>query len=390
VVGLGAARGYLNHCRVGVEPAALAAGITGKFRVGYGDFNGRDSLPRKLARLGIVACGSLLLANCSSSTSKLTSRLDPKYGVAASPRVVEPGQPVPKGGGVYRVGKPYVVAGRTYTPEENARYRSEGLASWYGDDFHGRLTANGEVYDMEAISAAHPTLPMPSYVRVTNLNSRKSLIVRVNDRGPYHADREIDLSSRAADLLGFRGRGVARVRVEYVGPAPLQGTDDRQLIATLREGAPAPAPAGVMMASNRFLPNFGQPPSRFETPLPQGRPYDLGERDGRVAQNYPPQMRGAEVDSRVLASEALARHRGVQVADVSPDTAPPAYMSARARTVDSRSLSVEPMPARVASVPPPRGAWTPQPQPPATSPVTAYAPMAYDGAHAVTTGRGLY
>src|ERR1043166_4616271 len=106
----------------------------------------------RLARASAAVLGCLILANCSSS-SKLTSRVDPKYGVAASPRVVEPGQPVPKGGGVYRVGKPYQVAGRTYTPEENRSYRSEGLASWYGDDFHGRLTANGEIYDMEAISA---------------------------------------------------------------------------------------------------------------------------------------------------------------------------------------------------------------------------------------------
>jgi rare lipoprotein A len=353
-----------------------------------------DSIGRKLARLSIVACGALLLANCSSS-SKLTSRIDPKYGVAASPRVIEPGQPVPKGGGVYRVGKPYVVAGRTYTPEENSRYRNEGLASWYGDDFHGRLTANGEIYDMEAISAAHPTLPMPSYVRVTSLNTHKSLIVRVNDRGPYHADREIDLSARAADLLGFRGRGIARVRVEYVGPAPLQGTDDRQLLATLREGAPAPAPSGVMLASNRFLPNFGRPPSRVDAPLPQERPYDLGERDGRVAQNYPPQgypqPHSAEVDSRVLASEALARHRGTQVADVSPDTTPPAYMSARSRTVDSRGLPpIAPQPARRPPLAPPTrdATYTPStPQPPVTSPITAYAPMA---THAVSSGRGLY
>src|SRR5438128_1965510 len=155
------------------------------------------------ARLSAVALGCLMLANCSSS-STLTSRVDPRYGVAASPRVVEPGQPVPKGGGVYRVGKAYQVAGVTYTPEENGRYRSEGLASWYGDDFHGRLTANGEIYDMQAISAAHPTLPMPSYVRVTNLSSGKSLIVRVNDRGPYHRNREIDVSAKAAELLGFR------------------------------------------------------------------------------------------------------------------------------------------------------------------------------------------
>jgi len=140
-----------------------------------------------------------------------------------------------------------------------------------------------------------------------------------------------------------------------------------------------------MMASNRFLPNFGRPPSRFDAPLPQERPYDLGERDGRVAQNYP-QTRGPEVDSRVLASEALARHRQ-QFADVSPDTAPPAYMSSRTRTVDSRGLPpVEP--TRVAGpMPAPRGAWA---QPAITSPVTAYAPMAQDGGYAVSTGRGLY
>jgi len=128
----------------------------------YGD-SGDSALRGRLARLSAVACGCLLVANCSSSTSKLTSRVDPKYGVTASPRVVEPGQPVPKGGGVYRVGRPYQVAGRTYMPEENNRYRAEGLASWYGDDFHGRVTANGEIYDMQSISAAHPTLPMPSY-----------------------------------------------------------------------------------------------------------------------------------------------------------------------------------------------------------------------------------
>jgi len=233
-----------------------------------------DSRTGRLARAGAAVLGCLVLANCSSS-SKLTSRVDPRYGVSASPRVVEPGQPVPKGGGVYRVGKPYQVAGVTYTPEENRGYRNEGLASWYGNDFHGRLTANGEVYDMEAISAAHPTMPMPSYARVTNLRTQKSLIVRVNDRGPYHANREIDLSARAADLLGFRNHGTARVRVEYVGAAPLEGTDDRQLMATLRHGQPAPSP--VMVASNRFLPNFSRPVRG--APLPQERPFDLGERN---------------------------------------------------------------------------------------------------------------
>ena len=201
--------------------------------MGWCGDNGRAAT---LARLSVVALGCLALANCSSGTH--VSRLDPKLGVSASPRVVELGQPVPKGGGIYRVGKPYVVAGRTYTPEENVRYRAEGLASWYGEDFHGRLTANREIYDMNAISAAHPTLPMPSYARVTNLLNGRSLVVRVNDRGPYHANREIDLSSKAAELLGYRERGTTRVRVEYVGAAPIEGTDDRQLIATLREGEP--------------------------------------------------------------------------------------------------------------------------------------------------------
>ena len=169
-------------------------------------------------------------------------RIDPRYGVAASARVVEPGQPVPKGGGVYRVGKPYTVAGRVYVPEENINYSAVGLASWYGDDFHGRYTANGEVFDMNSISAAHPTLPLPSYVRVTNLANNRSIVVRVNDRGPYVGDRVIDVSVKTAELLGFYGHGVARVKVDYVGRAPLNGSDDRKLIATLREGGPAQLP----------------------------------------------------------------------------------------------------------------------------------------------------
>lgn len=174
-----------------------------------------------------------MLANCSSSSS-LTNRLDPKYGVSSSPRVVESGEVVPRGGGTFRVGKPYTVAGRLYVPEENTSYRAEGMASWYGDKFHGRLTANGEVFDMTSMTAAHPTLPMPSYVRVTNVRNAKSVIVRVNDRGPYHGNRVIDVSHRAAKLLEFDGHGVARVRVEYVGRAPLEGSDDAQLVATLR------------------------------------------------------------------------------------------------------------------------------------------------------------
>src|SRR6185369_25274 len=215
----------------------------------------RRSDPASLvARGAIAATACLILANCASS-DKFASRVDPKYGVSSSPRVVAFGEPVPKGGGTYRVGKPYTVAGRVYVPEEDNGYRAEGLASWYGDDFHGRLTANGEVFDMASLTAAHPTLPLPSYARVTNLGNGKSVIVRVNDRGPYHGNRLIDVSNRAAELLEFKGNGVARVRVEYVGRAPLEGSDDLQLMATLRTGVPAPSPSLVRVASARpFVP----------------------------------------------------------------------------------------------------------------------------------------
>ena len=236
------------------------------------------------ARSVVALAVCLVLANCSSSGQ--FSRVDPKYGVSTSPRVVAFGEPVPKGGGTYRVGKPYTVAGRVYVPEENVNYREEGLASWYGDDFHGRLTANGEVFDMASLTAAHPPLPMPCYARVTNISNGKSLIVRVNDRGPYAGNRLIDVSNRAAELLEFKNSGVARVRVEYVGRAPLEGSDDRQLVATLRTGEPAPSPSTVRIASAQpFVPELPSSTRliRGEVPMPEGRPYTLGNTSGDMA-----------------------------------------------------------------------------------------------------------
>src|SRR6202171_2041173 len=238
-----------------------------------------------MARSAAAVAACLVLANCASS-GKFASRVDPKYGVSSSPRVVAFGEPVPKGGGVYRVGKPYTVAGRVYVPEEDVNYREDGLASWYGDDFHGRLTANGEVFDMGSLTAAHPTLPMPCYARVTNLSNGKSLVVRVNDRGPYHGNRLIDVSNKAAELLEFKGNGVAHVRVEYVGRAPLEGSDDRQLLATLRTGVPAPSPSRVRVASARpFVPEIASNgrPIRGEVPVPDGRPYNLGNSSADLA-----------------------------------------------------------------------------------------------------------
>jgi rare lipoprotein A len=204
---------------------------------------------RRVACAGLAAVGCLALASCAA-TNKVASK-NSKY----SPKVVADGEPVPKGGGSYRVGEPYWINGRRYVPTSNPNYRAEGIASWYGPDFHGRLTANGEVYDMDAISAAHTTMPMPSYARVTNIENGKSIIVRVNDRGPYARERVIDLSVGAAKALESYRAGTVRVRVEYVGPAPVEGSDDRMLMATLRHDRPAPAPSRVMVAAAKpFLP----------------------------------------------------------------------------------------------------------------------------------------
>ncbi len=158
--------------------------------------------------------------------ASLPSRLSAEDETAKlSPRVVEFGEPVPKGGGVRKLGAPYVAAGRTVVPKEEPDYDRTGTASWYGALFHGRKTANGEIYDMEALSAAHPTLPLPSYVKVTHMESGRSLVVRVNDRGPFARDRIIDLSKRAAQLLGIKRNGTGAVRVTYLKPAPLNGDD---------------------------------------------------------------------------------------------------------------------------------------------------------------------
>ena len=133
-----------------------------------------------------------------------------------------------------RGNKRYVVWGKHYDVLESAAgYRTEGLASWYGTKFDGRLTSSGEVYDMYKLTAAHRSLPIPTYVRVVNLDNGKRSIVRVNDRGPFHDERIIDLSYAAAVKLGFVHRGTARVRVEAVLPAPP---------ATGAEDAPGTAP----------------------------------------------------------------------------------------------------------------------------------------------------
>jgi rare lipoprotein A len=178
----------------------------------------------------LAAAGlALALAGCSekgSGSLKDESQM-------LSPRVVELGQPVPKGGGVYKVGAPYNVGGDIYVPKAEPNYDKIGMASWYGELFHGRRTSNGEIYDMDSLTAAHPTLPIPSYVRVTNLTNNRTVVLRINDRGPYKRDRILDMSQKAAEILDLKRKGFGTVRVQYLGSAPLDGNDvyERRVLA---------------------------------------------------------------------------------------------------------------------------------------------------------------
>jgi rare lipoprotein A len=256
---------------------------------------------RRIAPLGACAALCLLLANCSNG-------VDSRYGVSPSPRVVGYGDPVPKGGGVYRVGSPYMVAGRVYVPEDDPNYRADGLASWYGDDFHGRMTANGEVFDLNGISAAHPTLPLPCYARVTNLSNGRSLIVRVNDRGPYHGNRIIDVSVKAAQLLGFHVDGTAWVRVEYVGRAPIEGSDDRMLAATLRQDEPAPAPGSVKLAAMPVSPAASTASVAHNTRIASASPNDALPAPAvvrSVSYTDPLPLRGTSGTAQILNGRGL-------------------------------------------------------------------------------------
>ena len=234
------------------------------------------------------------------------------YG-KASPRLYEDGQAIPHGGGQYLVGRPYHVAGRWYYPRENDHYVAVGMASWYGDAFHGRKTANGEIYDKRGLTAASPTMPLPSYARVTNLENGYSVIVRVNDRGPYASGRVMDCSSRVADALDYKRRGTAKVKVEYVGRAPLEGSDDNQLLATLRtDGSPATIDgAPTMVAEASPPPVFGlfgsapaAPPPPPPEPPPPPPPEAASEPPAPPDPPAPPRPEKVEVAQSVVARAA--------------------------------------------------------------------------------------
>lgn len=158
----------------------------------------------------IKICISLMLitvlAACSSTGTPELSGLSPQAQAVT----------IKQYGGVYKVGNPYKIMGKWYYPAEDYDYSEVGMASWYGEDFHAKKTANGERYDMNTLTAAHRTLPLPSIVKVTNLENGRSLVLRVNDRGPYAKERIIDISKRGAQLLGYQTKGITKVRVEIM------------------------------------------------------------------------------------------------------------------------------------------------------------------------------
>lgn len=315
--------------------------------------------------LGILAVSSLCLALAGCGSASKTQKVkfsESKYGVAASPRVVSGNQPVPKGGGRYMVGKPYKVAGKWYHPKDNPNYTSVGLASWYGPTFHGRMTANGEVFDRHAPTAAHTTMPLPSYARVTNLKNGRSMIVRVNDRGPFHGNRTIDLSEKVATMLDFKSAGVAKVKVEYVGRARMDGQDQSFLMASYR-GPGAVEPGATMpgtMLAQADLPPASPTTASGPAPLPRSRPYG-------------PVLAGAGSFGQMVTAAfdpAVAFEAGaptVQVASLStfetdtPVGAAPAASSAPVMSYDGNTLPVVPAVASEPMVLAPGPAYLGQP-----------------------------
>lgn len=194
-----------------------------------------------LSLIGLI----LLMTGCASNTVDLNSS---PYSQAAAIK----GQ-----GGMYKVGNPYKIKGTTYYPKEDYHYSEVGIASWYGSDFHNKRTANGEKYDMNTLTAAHRTLPLPSIVRVTNLENGRSLVLRVNDRGPYAKNRIIDISKRGAQLLGYQMQGTAKVRVELLEKeskalkAALLGQKvDESSLASSVETTPVPAGEKTLVIYN--------------------------------------------------------------------------------------------------------------------------------------------
>jgi len=211
---------------------------------------------RRIRTFGVLVTACVVLAACAET----------RFVMATAKRLGDTTKPQ----GTYKVGKPYQIKGIWYYPSEDWSYDRTGIASWYGPNFHGKPTANGEVFDQWEVSAAHKTLPMPSMVRVTNLGNGRSLVVRVNDRGPFKPGRIIDMSKRAAQLLGFEGQGTAQVRVQVLSKESLnlaQSSRTQQVQLTQAE-----APIKVKTVASQPVVSQSLPDIVPRQPLPQKIP----------------------------------------------------------------------------------------------------------------------
>jgi rare lipoprotein A len=212
----------------------------------------------RLAARSCAFAAAALLAACSSATAPPPKTQPEDHTVT-----------VPPNAGVYKVGQPYQVDNVWYYPREQPDYDETGIASWYGPTFYGHHTANGEMYNGDALTAAHKTLPLPVNVRVTNLDNGKSLIVRVNDRGPYARGRIIDLSKRAAELLDVVQTGTARVRVTYIGRADINGAPPPTTPPEIASALPAAPVPKVDEAALGIVPGAAVDPPAKIASLPQ-------------------------------------------------------------------------------------------------------------------------
>jgi len=203
----------------------------------------------------LLFAGAALLAGCEGVPDGAGS-----HGTGASSR--NGGGPTQ---GYYKVGQPYQIDGVTYTPAVDYNYDETGIASWYGPNFTGKITANGELYDMNEVTAAHRTLPMPSLVRVTNLDNGRTIVVRLNDRGPYARGRILDMSRRGAQLLGYEKTGTAKVRVQ------IMARESMILAAAAKQGQLTVDVAGLDNENPALppgTPTYTRPGAPTATPLP--------------------------------------------------------------------------------------------------------------------------
>lgn len=245
--------------------------------------------------------------------------------------------------GYYKVGRPYQIDGVWYYPRENWSYDETGVASWYGEQFHGRYTADGEIFNLNELSAAHRTLPMPVVVRVTNLANGRSIKLRVNDRGPYARGRIIDVSRRAAQLLGFEGQGTTRVRVQIVVP------DSMEVASAAGRVGPVPG-VSEAVAAIASAP-LALPVAALQAMSERGATRPLPTNATLLAQTHsvavPPALPVAELEAMRARGETpptpptvLAQTHSVTLPPPRPTAAPETPV----RLADNRPVAMAPLP----------------------------------------------